>query len=625
MWTSDSGGDVYVTELPTHVRSDGTIHLFATQGNSLDYTFTYTGESVTDPYANDKGGDFVSKNNVNSSLTNVYSPAPTSQDFYQNVGVGYQIQVASYADSDGDGFGDLQGIIDKLSYIDSLNVDVIWLTPVQECESYHGYDTIDYYNIDSRFGTLSDYRQLMYEAHKLGIRIVMDLVVNHTSLNNVWFRKSVQLKTGKDIDANDIDYRNFYHWKYSVANLAAPWYRYGTTNYHYYAKFSSGMPELNYDYQGTRNAMVDVAKYWLGFGLDGFRIDAVKHVYMQDEVLAQSGDTIVTDGAYSNNKTKNVNFFKEFSNRIKSLYPDTFIVGENFDGWDARIKEYYQGMDSLLDFAAYYHFVYNTFYASGENTANVEATSVVPNKYNLYNAQRSNGKAINSAFTSNHDVERMLNHVNNTLSGSQSSVSETHAAINTSNAATALSKAKVYAAAQLMQPGLCWIYYGDELGMSGNILPNDGTNSPASAIGHDWNEDRWYRQPMKWSSNGSDSHETGYDFNGYTVAWDSYNKNTLVGATEQSGDANSMLSFFKALTLLKTQNKATLISGDYAGISSGASVFSFSRTGGGKTIKVYCNFGTSTASISGGGTLLFGTSGATTSSVPGYGVAIVQA
>lgn len=627
MWTSDSNGDVYITNVPSHVRNDGSIHIFATQGNSINYTFFYEGAEAEDPYANDMG-QFTSKSNVNSNATSAYLPPKTSPDFYQNAGIGYQIQVASYADSNGDGFGDIQGIINKLSYIKGLNVDVIWLTPVQECESYHGYDTLDYYAIDERFGTLRDYRRLMYEAHKLDIRVVMDLVVNHTSLNNVWFRKSVQLLTGKDINKKDIDYRNFYHWRYSLTELAEPWYRFGTTNYYYYAKFASNMPELNYDYQGTRDAMVDVAKYWLGFGLDGFRIDAVKHVYMKDEVAVNSSD-VVTDisdkGDYSSDRGKNLNFFKEFSSRIKALYPDTFIVGENFDGWDERIAPYYSGMDSLFDFAGYYHMVYNTFYDSGENDANTQANSKVPAKLNRYHNARQNGKAINSIFTSNHDVERMINHVNNNLSGSQSAVSESHRAVTSANAATAIAKAQVYAAGQILQPGLTWIYYGDELGMAGNIIPNDGVNSPTSAIGEEWNEDRWYRQPMKWKATSDDS-TTGYGFNGYSVEWDTYNRDTLKSVEEQDADPNSMLRFFKTLTELKSNSvyKNTFIYGTYTGVSSSAKVFSFQVSGSGHTIKVYVNFGTSQVSINAGGTLLFGHNGSTTSNLTSYGVAVVK-
>lgn len=641
MWTSDSGGDVYIDNIASQVREDGSIHIFCTQGNSVNYSFQYTGAVAEDPFKNDKGGDYVSKGGVDSSNLNTYPVSKTSQSFLESAGVGYQIQVSSFADSDGNGYGDLKGVTQKLQYLKDLNVDVIWLTPIQECESYHGYDVIDFYNIDSRFGTRADYRELIYEAHKLGIKVIMDLVVNHTSLNNIWFKRSASLTIGTALNNSEIDYRNFYQWKYSAdgkkfsdgtnvpAQDAGPWYRFGVTNYYYYGKFSTSMPELNYDYQGTRDAMVDVAKYWLGFGVDGFRIDAVKHIYMADEVTKSSGDTVENDfdsktnTDYSSNKTKNINFFKEFSARIKSIYPDAYIVGENFDGWDQRISQYYQGIDSLFDFAAYYHFVYNNF-EGHENNAQTEATSVVPNKYSMFNAQR-NGQAINAPFTSNHDVERMLNHVNNTVTKSGANSSETHVAITASNAANAIKKAKIYAANQILMPGLSFIYYGDELGMSGNKIANNSSNAPEDAIGRDWNEDRWYRQPMKWGNTEGEDMVTSYKFSGYTVTWDDYNRNILKSVSEQENDANSMLSFFKQLTKLKNDHEA-IIRGTYAGINTGnANVFAYSLSYGGETIYIYHNYGNTTASISmNGNNVLFQNGGASKGTLPSCGTIVLK-
>lgn len=645
MWTSDSGGDVYIDNIPDLVREDGSIHVFCTQGNSVNYTLTYTGAVAEDPFKNDKGGDYVSKGGVNSSAKNAYPVSKTSDAFRNTAGVGYQIQVSSFADSNGDGYGDIKGITLKLPYLKELNVDVLWLTPVQECESYHGYDVIDYYNIDSRFGTRADYRELIYEAHKLGMKVIMDLVVNHTSLNNIWFKRSASLATGTAIDNSEIEYRNYYQWRYSSdgqtltggikinrdsdGNCIGPWYQFGVTNYYYYGKFSSSMPELNYDYQGTRDAMIDVAKYWLGFGLDGFRIDAVKHVYMADEVTKSANDDITADFDsaknvdYSANKTKNINFFREFSARIKSINPNAYVVGENFDGWDQRIADYYQGVDSLFDFAAYYHFVYNNFYGH-ENNAQVEGNRIVPNKYGYYNTAHG-GQAINAPFTSNHDVERMLNHVNNNVSKVGSSSSETHVAITAANAQTAIKKAKIYAANQILMPGLSFIYYGDELGMSGNIISNNSSNAPADAIGKDWNNDRWYRQPMKWSNQEGEDMVTSYNFSGYKVTWDDYNRNTLKSVADQEKDSNSMLSFFKKLTKLKNDHEA-IIHGTYTGLTTdNQNVFAYSLKYGNETIYIYHNYGSSSANIQmSGSTVLFENGGASKGTLPSYGTIVLK-
>ena len=633
MWESDSGGDVYLSNIEENMRTNGTLHVFTTEGRSGEPSFIYSDEVLDNPYADPNDDSMQSIANINSSLPSNYQIAPTSPDFLNDAGVGYQIQIASFADSNNDGFGDLRGIINKLDYIADLNVDVIWLTPVQDCESYHGYDTINFYQVDARFGSLEDYRELIAEAHARDIRVLMDLVVNHTSKNHLWFKASANLSTSTAINGQEIDYRNFYHWKFSSTALAAPWYRYATTNYYYYGKFGSSMPELNYDYQGTRDAIIDVAKFWLGFGLDGFRIDAVKHIYMKDEVPIVSGDEVTNDIDpstsidYSTNQTKNLHFFREFSARLKTLYPNTFIVGENFDGYDMRIAPYYQGMDSQFDFAAYYHFVNNTIYPNGENQANHEATTVVANKYNAFNEERHD-RAINSGFTSNHDVERMLNHVNNTRSGSGSDVVEIPTAISAGNVNSALIKARLYAAALLFQPGLAFIYYGDEIGMSGNIIPNDATNAPALAIGEDYHEDRWYRQPMKWTTAASDEATTAYSFSGYQVKWDSYNEASLLGVDSQESDANSLLNFFQSLTAIKSDNSTayyqTFIRGNYAGITnSNANVFSFSLTYETHVARVYINFGTANAYPNNAvGNVLYAYNNANLTSLPGQSILV---
>ena len=623
-WTSDSGGNVYVDSIPSIKRVDGTIHLFATEGKSGLYTQVYEGSNVENPYEGDTG-QLTSKTNVNSSATNTYGTSPTSVDFKNNAVVGYQIQVATFADSNGDGIGDIRGIIDKLSYLSDLNVNAVWLTPVQDSESYHGYDTIDYYKIDQRFGTLEDYRELIYRAHSLGIRIIMDLVVNHTSKNNHWFLRSAQVAQGKDIYDQNVEYRNLYHWRYSTSALQAPWYRFADTNYYYYGKFASSMPELNYDNQTTRDFMVDVARYWLGFGVDGFRIDAVKHVYMADEVNQVSGDTITQDGAYSANLTKNLNFFKEFSARIKSVYPSAYIVGENFDGWDQRIAPYLAGMDSLLDFPGYYHFVNNNYYGF-ENNAYNEANSVVLNKIGLFDAARKD-KAILASFTSNHDVERMINHVNNDYSGSGSSVTETNKFITSLNGVEATNKAKAYAAVTLLQPGLSFIYYGDELGMSGNISPNSLENAPEDAIGQDWNEDRWYRQPMKWvqSTAIDQEHVVDFSFSGYKITYDNYNKNTLQSVKEQELNNTSMLNWFRTVTDFKNDYKNFFgqgTYGTYSGPNLHGDAFAYTLSYGGQKLTVIVNHGADINASFNGQLVLDLDSNPSTSTLARYGVAV---
>ena len=143
------------------------------------------------------------------------------------------------------------------------------------------------------------------------------------------------------------------------------WHHDGESKYYYYAKFGDNMPDFNYDYQATRDYVRDIGLYWLGKGVDGFRLDAIKHIYMADEVKKgsgeQIGDFVTEEKDYSTNETKNIAFWKEFANELKAIYPDCYLVGENFDGWDQRMAPLYQAIDSQFDFNSYYH---NTEYAA---------------------------------------------------------------------------------------------------------------------------------------------------------------------------------------------------------------------------------------------------------------------
>ena len=454
-WTSDGGANTYIQDFDKHLAEKGYVHIYCVQGNVGGFTFQYSDDIVENPVVNDDTGNYRSQYDVDSSSSN-YGVSKTSQSF-SSLGVGYQIFVASFKDSDGDGMGDLRGVINSLDYLAELGVQVLWLTPIQASESYHGYDITDFYAVDSKFGTIEDYRELIYKAHQKGMKVLMDLVINHTSKNNVWFKKSQRAEKGVDEFGNEIDYRNMYHWKfkgdkvqyyengsYKLINVEnhPDWYKDGESNYYYYGKFGSNMAELNYDCQATRDLIINMALYWMGFGLDGFRLDAVKHIYMKDEVESTGNDIIIEDYGektyydeekmeevttsfdYSSDLTKNVNFWKEFANRIKYIFPDCFLVGENFDGWGTRIAPYYQALDSQFDFALYYHnrewlydkgAVYMAQNHAGETydrfASNSNAT-LGDTGVRVEGGKRSD--FINSAFTSNHDTMRLINQMSNT-------------------------------------------------------------------------------------------------------------------------------------------------------------------------------------------------------------------
>ena len=654
-WTSDGGANTYIDDIASHRRSNGSIHVFCVQGSVGDYSFTYDPNYIENPVVNDTTGTYRSGSDVASS-TDGFAQSATSATFKSSMGIGYQIFVASFADSNGDGLGDIRGIINSLDYLEDLNVNCLWLTPIQRSESYHGYDVTDFGAIDSKFGTMDDYRELVDEVHERGMTILMDFVINHTSKNNVWFKKSQRAEPGTHpVTQESFNYRDMYHWAYAgdmvrkwneikgpdandpgygtttatynniPVETHPDWYRDGESNYYYYGKFGSGMAELNYDAQITRDLVIDMAKGWLEFGVDGFRLDAVKHIYMLDEAY-QSGDLVVSDTGtrtfydsekmenvtvkfdYSSNMSKNLAFWKEFSFKLKQEYPNAFLVGENFDGWDDRMSPYLKAMDSQFDFGLYYHNLeYNYLKKQGMNASQ--------------NAQEGNSTEtvsrshrsdyIGGAFTSNHDVLRAINHINVTSDGSNL---DHNPVIGGANLATQIKKAQTHAAITLMQPGLSWIYYGDELGMSGNTV-GVSTSNPETIN----NADRWYRQPFKWGA--SDERTTGYRFNMYTVEHDDYNKNTLASAAEQVGDSTSMLSLYKALAEVKNRPDFP-INGDYTGwdFEINGDVQHFQISGGGVTYKVYVNCGASTVTINPGTTVL--TWNATSTQLNAYGIVI---
>ncbi len=663
-WTSDGGADVIINNFDElwDDRDNGSIHLFCTKGAVSSYTFEADDEAPVNPTVDDTTGMYRSSADVESSKT-INGVPPTSESF-KDLGVGYQIFVPSFRDSNGDGMGDIRGIINSLDYLDDLGVSVLWLTPIQESSSYHGYDVTDFYKVDPRFGTLEDYRELIFKAHQKGMKVLMDLVLNHTSKNNIWFTLSQRAEVGTDIHGNEINYRDLYHWKYkgdlvryydghiddSNGSLTVvedegykmipveehpDWYRDGESNYYYFGKFGSGMAELNYDSQTTRDFVIQMAQYWLSFGLDGFRLDAVKHIYMYDEVDYQNGDIIISDlsgkrsyndemmeyevklNDYSSNLTKNINFWKEFSYGVKRIYPDCFLVGENFDGYGHRIAPYYQALDSQFDFSLYYH---NNEWLYGETTAAGMSTGQPLETYEAFKGNGQNGiyvngavaysvpegnrsDFINSPFTSNHDVNRAINHVN----GDKSKITGT---------SVEFGRAVVHAASTILSPGISWIYYGDELGMSSN------TDTHIALYDNENNMDIWYRQPFKWG----DDTETDVTFNIYEITYDSYNENLRSEIEQSQSDTDGdMLDIYKQLIQIKNEfGEVESYQGYYT--NDNTDILRYDLTCENGVFRIYINSGLNntnhTTTLS--GSQIWRINGTYSNTIPPYGIAVVK-
>ena len=672
-WKND-GGNLYVTledYALTNSNSTTSYHVFVTQDNVQAPSTTPPMGEIVDPFASDDGTNVTYGDaKYNTADWTDKDLKATSKEFLQGdnyltsgAGVGYQIMVASFADSDGDGFGDIYGIEQKLDYLENLGVNVLWLTPIQSSDSYHGYDISDYLSVDPKYGSSvspaalkagkvdestakADYKSLIDAAHDRNMVVVMDLVLNHTSTTNKWFISSAQLNA---------DYRGYYQWgnhetQAENINEDKYWYPYGSHVYSYYAKFGSSMPELNYAYVGTRQAVETMALNWLEFGVDGFRMDAVKHIFLNDEVTAASGDTVVMDvsesGDYSSNLTKNLNFWRELDYTVKQQYPNAFFVGENFDGHAYHCAPYYEGFDSIFDFYSYFNLtsLASSAYrngntggytgwlasflgaydssstdkwsaakelASGDITGSTSSFKYEGNwnlksVLNTNNKYRSGGNAasdangfsaINGAFTSNHDIARAINRI----AGDEWSLSglENQGEVSTENYNTLDGLATLTEITELMLPGCTWIYYGDELGMTGNLQGKKSTDGYADLV---------YRQPMKWTSDGQvgdGSMTTGYSItgSGASVGWDNVNStDTVKSAAEQLEDSSSHYNALAAFAKMKGTTPA-LIRGNFdvtaieAGSATGQYGVVITRKLGSETYKYFVNFGNTELTI----------------------------
>lgn len=676
-WKND-GGNLYVRlEDYTLLNEDGTnsYHVFLTQDYvQRPYARPASDGTFSDPFANDNGKNVTYGDNKYADVTWTNKPlAATSKAFLDGqgagkvlpngAGVGYQIMVASFSDSDGDGFGDIYGIEQKLDYIQGLGVNVLWLTPIQMSDSYHGYDISDYLKVDPKYGSstspaalanggivttetaMADYKSLLDAAHERGMAVIMDLVINHTSTTNNWFISSAQLEEV---------YRGYYQWgnhetQSADINETKFWYPYGSHVYSYYAKFGSSMPELNYAYSDTRAAVTSVALNWLEIGVDGFRMDAVKHIFLDEEVTRSSGDTIVLDIStnaatgkqqdYSSNLTKNLNFWRDLNATVKAQYPNAFFVGENFDGHAYHVAPYYEGFDSLFDFYSYFNLTstlnstykngstgaYNAHLASflgawndGSNayTAASDAQLAGAKKmsyggsWNLagvmdtYNQYRTGGQKssttsgysmIGGAFTSNHDIARAINRIAGNEYDSNGLAAQGD--VTASSYETLDSLATLYEIIELMLPGCTWIYYGDELGMTGNLQGKKSTDSYA---------DLTYRQPMKWSADavaGDGSNTCGYSISGSgaSVKWDDINSTSVVAdATTQVNTVGSHYNNLKEFAQIKSTTPA-LIKGAYSvkAIGDGKYAATITRTLGSEVYNIHINLTNAAVSVSG--------------------------
>lgn len=431
-----------------------------------------------------------------------------------NDDVFYEVFVRSFYDSGLDGIGDLQGLIGKLDYLKSLGVDALWLMPIMPSPSYHGYDVTDYLNVNPQYGTLNTFHQLMDSAHAKGMKVIIDYVMNHTSNDHPWFQSSQSSVSSP--------YRNWYVW----ANTKPPYFQnswYLDNGAYYWAYFCDCMPDLNYRDTSMQNEMLSTTGFWMdSMHVDGFRLDAIQY-------LVEDGDTLTgTPGTHQ--------FITKFRKYYDAHNPQIFTVGEVWGPPDPGVATYVGDTQLTTCFA------FNLAFAiidgvKGGNPALVEneMSQVISSFPSLQY----------STFLTNHDQDRIFDQLSSYMP-----------------------RMKLAAAIYLTLPGVPFLYYGEEVGMSGS------------------GADQLKRKPMQWNTSANA---------GFTSAahpWEALNTNyaTYNVATEQA-DSGSLWNWYQKLISVRHQQDA-LRRGTYQQLGvSNPLAYSFFRAYQNDSILAILNFG----------------------------------
>ena len=493
-----------------------------------------------------------------------------SENFHWwQTGIIYQIYPRSFQDSNGDGIGDLPGIRQRLEYVQSLNVGAVWLSPIYPSPMHDfGYDVADYTAIHPMFGTLEDFDALLTDVHARGMKLILDLVPNHTSNEHPWFQASRS--------SRDNPQRDWYIWRDPAPDGGPPnnwtsffggpaWTLDEQTGQYYLHQFVSQQPELNYRNPAVLEAMLGEMRFWLERGVDGFRVDVIwlmiKDAELRDEPIDPHWDGVNPHFRLQHIYTQGQPEVHDVIRRMRALldeYGDRMMVGEIYLPNETLVTYYGADLDEC-------HLPFNFQLINAKWEAPVVRAMV-----DAYEAALPPGGWPNWVL-GNHDQHRF---------------------------ATRIGPAQARVATMLLLTlrGTPTCYYGDEIGMENVPIPYElmqdpqGVNQPeiAHLVGRDP-----CRTPMQWDA----SPNAGFAAPGVQpwlpLASDYAQRNVAV----ESSGPRAMLSFFRALTTLR-QSSAALTIGDYAAVDTGVeNLFAYTRTHGDERLLVVLNFAGSTHRI----------------------------
>ena len=501
----------------------------------------------------------------------------------------YQIYPRSFMDSNGDGIGDLNGITEKLEYLKELGIDVIWLSPVyQSPNDDNGYDISDYQAIMEEFGTMEDYDRMLARAHELGIKIMMDLVVNHTSDEHAWFvesRKSV-----------DNPYRDFYIWRkgkdgkepnnWGSCFSGSAWKYDPQTDMYFLHLFSKKQPDLNWDNPKVRDQVFEMMNWWCEKGIDGFRMDVISLI-SKPEGLPDGipGETGYADSGCANGPHVH-EYLKEMNRKVLSHY-DLITVGEASGVTLEEAKKYASADGSELNMVFQFEHMGSGPEADNHYGKWDSHKMPLPVWKKILSRWQTGleGKAWNSLFLSNHDQPRSVSWFGND-SAEYREIS-----------------AKMLATCLHMMQGTPYVYQGEELGMCNayfdkledyrDIESLNAYKELTETCGVSHEEMMGYlkrisrdnaRTPMQWDDSANAGFTTG-------TPWIKVNSNyPKVNAKQEVSDPDSVFSYYKKLIRLRHENEI-IVYGDYELLApEDEALFIYTRMLGTQRLMVLCNF-----------------------------------
>ena len=436
----------------------------------------------------------------------------------------YEVFVRSFYDSNGDGIGDLRGLTEKLDYINDgdsasshdLGASCVWLMPVAESPSYHGYDVSDYYHVNPDYGTTSDFLAFVAAAHERGIKVLVDMVLNHSSSEHPNFQAALRDSVSP--------YRKWYRFSPEPLGKGpwgeVAWHRSPVRDEYYFGVFWSGMPDLDYHTPEVREEAKRIAEYWLGtMGVDGFRLDAVPY--------------LVEDGDCQTGCAGTHEFLREYAEYIRGIAPNAYTVGEVWGGIDTLMPYYPDQLTS------YFGFELADSLIAVVNDGN--AAGLLPGYMRLMKAEPDYRW---SPILSNHDGTRSMTRFGGDVA-----------------------RAKQGATLLLTLPGLPFVYYGEEIGMTGD------------------KPDPRLRTPMQWAATSGVGFTSG-------TPWESPQADSLsVNVAAQEADPGSLLNLYRQLVHLRKTNVA-LATGELVPLhASDPRVAAYLRRAGDRAVLVLANLG----------------------------------